>query len=81
MNVLTPVNRLFRITLAQHRLWEPRTTLSRFFHKEISMAQNKLQVGDRAPDGLVIAIDDAEQPLAELWADGPILLTFLRHFG
>ncbi len=41
----------------------------------------RLQVGDYAPDGVVL--DTAGQPhhLAEMWPQGPTFLTFLRHFG
>jgi peroxiredoxin len=40
-----------------------------------------LQVGDLAPDDWLL--DKLGEPvsLASTWADGPILLTFLRHFG
>jgi hypothetical protein len=41
----------------------------------------KLQIGDPAPAGLVIDIEGRPTAVEQLWADGPIFLTFLRHFG
>ena len=41
----------------------------------------QLIVGDAAPQGNVINIDDKSLALESLWADGPTFLTFLRHFG
>jgi peroxiredoxin len=47
------------------------------------MAQSvtRLKIGDPAPE---IELEDVQgQPsgLAQYWANGPTLLTFLRHFG
>ncbi len=42
---------------------------------------NRLKVGDKAPDGMALDADGQEVTLAGYWADGPVLLTFLRHFG
>ncbi|MCA9868517.1 MAG: hypothetical protein KIS95_11000 [Anaerolineae bacterium] len=42
---------------------------------------NQLKTGDRAPDGIALDVDGQEVSLSSYWADGPILLTFLRHFG
>ena len=41
----------------------------------------RLNVGEAAPDYALL--DDAGNPvsLSELWANGPTVLTFLRHFG
>jgi hypothetical protein len=41
----------------------------------------RLQIGDAAPDDWLL--DKASEPvsLASTWAEGPIVLTFLRHFG
>jgi hypothetical protein len=41
----------------------------------------KLRGGDPAPN--VTVLDSAGQPyeLRLLWQNGPVLLTFLRHFG
>jgi peroxiredoxin len=41
----------------------------------------KLVVGDKAPDGRTLNADGQEVSLADFWAEGPVLLTFLRHFG
>jgi hypothetical protein len=41
----------------------------------------KLQIGDAAPAGVVVDIDGQPVEMNRLWADGPIFLTFLRHFG
>ncbi len=41
----------------------------------------KLKPGDVARDGQVLDADGQEMDLSSYWADGPILLTFLRHFG
>ena len=42
----------------------------------------KLKVGDKAPVGTAVTVDDETITLDEsLWAEGPTLLTFLRHFG
>jgi hypothetical protein len=40
----------------------------------------RLQPGDPAP---VLDVQGSEGPvsLATAWADGPVVLTFLRHFG
>lgn len=46
------------------------------------MAENKkLEPGDRAPDGLALDAGGQEVSLQSYWANGPVLLTFLRHFG
>ncbi len=42
---------------------------------------DQLEAGDRAPDGTALDVDGQEVSLASYWADGPVLLTFLRHFG
>lgn len=41
----------------------------------------KLAPGDQAPDGGCLHKDGQPTRLSEMWRDGPILLTFLRHFG
>ena len=43
--------------------------------------QKKLAPGDPAPDGLCLNKDGQTARLSDFWGDGPILLTFLRHFG
>jgi peroxiredoxin len=39
------------------------------------------KIGDRAPDVTVLNTEGQSVALSESWRDGPILLTFLRHFG
>jgi hypothetical protein len=41
----------------------------------------KLKPGDPAPDGICLDVDGLPQELSDFWAEGPVLLTFLRHFG
>ncbi|GAB4569626.1 MAG: hypothetical protein Kow0077_02470 [Anaerolineae bacterium] len=41
----------------------------------------RLKPGDPAPDYTLKAADGRTVQISELWASGPILLTFLRHFG
>lgn len=41
----------------------------------------RLKVGQIAPDATVADIHGAPVSLASLWANGPVLLSFLRHFG
>ncbi len=41
----------------------------------------RLNPGDLAPDVSVIDMDGRSVQLSEAWRDGPVLLTFLRHFG
>lgn len=43
--------------------------------------KKKLEPGDHAPEGVALNVDGQEVSLGEYWADGPVLLTFLRHFG
>jgi peroxiredoxin len=39
------------------------------------------RIGDRAPDATVLNTQGQPVALSEVWRDGPVLLTFLRHFG
>ncbi len=39
------------------------------------------ELGRPAPDIQVLAEDDRPLRLSELWAGGPVVLFFLRHFG
>ncbi len=39
------------------------------------------EVGERAPDAEVSALDGTQVRLSSLWADGPLALVFLRHYG
>lgn len=41
----------------------------------------KLTVGDKAPSGVALDDDGREIELSGYWVDGPVLLTYLRHFG
>jgi hypothetical protein len=41
----------------------------------------RLAPGDFAPSGVCLNIDEQDISLADQWAKGPTLLTFLRHFG
>jgi hypothetical protein len=38
-------------------------------------------VGQRAPDAEVFALDGTPTPLSTLWAEKPVALVFLRHYG
>ena len=42
---------------------------------------NKLAPGDVAPDGVCLNVDGLPVDLSTFWEKGPLLLTFLRHFG
>lgn len=39
------------------------------------------RIGDRAPDVTVLNMQGQPVALSESWREGPVLLTFLRHFG
>lgn len=41
----------------------------------------RLAVGDAAPDISVFDASGRSVSLAEAWSRGPVVLTFLRHFG
>jgi peroxiredoxin len=41
----------------------------------------KLKVGDDAPSIAVMNADGNTLELSTIWADKPVVLTFLRHFG
>jgi hypothetical protein len=41
----------------------------------------RLTVGDAAPNDWLLNKAGEPADLASLWANGPVLLTFLRHFG
>lgn len=40
-----------------------------------------LSPGDPAPEATLLGEGDRPVPLAALWAEGPLVLVFLRHFG
>jgi peroxiredoxin len=41
----------------------------------------QLKAGDFAPDLKVVNADVETIALSSLWADKPVVLSFLRHFG
>jgi peroxiredoxin len=41
----------------------------------------KLKTGELAPDIQVVNADGETISLSSIWADKPVVLTFLRHFG
>lgn len=41
----------------------------------------RLQIGDSAPNITLSDIQGNPVQIADYWADGPTLVTFLRHFG
>jgi len=45
------------------------------------MADRKLKAGDQAPNIQVVNADGETIELSSLWADKPVVLAFLRHFG
>jgi len=43
--------------------------------------RGRIAVGDAAPDVEVLDASGRNVSLADVWRRGPIVLTFLRHFG
>lgn len=43
--------------------------------------ERHLRPGDAAPNVRVLDLQGRPTWLREVWAEGPVLLTFLRHFG
>jgi peroxiredoxin len=41
----------------------------------------RLQPGDQAPDVSLVGITGQPATLSEYWKNGPVLISFLRHFG
>jgi hypothetical protein len=41
----------------------------------------EFEVGSQVPDAVLLGESEREMSLAELCADGPAVLFFLRHFG
>lgn len=41
----------------------------------------RLKPGDPAPNVTVLDVNGHPVQLQTLWQDGPVLLSFLRHFG
>jgi hypothetical protein len=42
---------------------------------------SRLKSGDRAPEAMVLDREGRPFAVSELWRAGPVLLSFLRHFG
>jgi peroxiredoxin len=42
---------------------------------------SRLKTGDSAPNLQVVDADGQTTELSSLWADKPVVLSFLRHFG
>jgi peroxiredoxin len=42
---------------------------------------SRLAIGDAAPDVAVFDVSGGIVALSEMWRRGPVVLTFLRHFG
>ena len=49
--------------------------------ENIMAKHTKLKIGEAAPDLQVINADGEPINLSSIWADKPVVLTFLRHFG
>jgi peroxiredoxin len=47
----------------------------------MSMAGKRIKTGDAAPSIQVVNADGETIELSSLWADKPVVLAFLRHFG
>jgi len=43
--------------------------------------QDRLDVGDLAPDVIIQTTSGASVNLSTLWQEGPVVFAFLRHFG
>lgn len=43
--------------------------------------KHTLGAGLKAPEGVAADAGGREISLSSFWSDGPVLLTFLRHFG
>ena len=41
----------------------------------------RARIADAAAQAVIRDLDDREHALAELWAERPAVLVFLRHFG
>jgi len=44
-------------------------------------SRGKLKIGQAAPDLQVVNAEGETISLSSIWADKPVVLTFLRHFG
>lgn len=45
------------------------------------MTGKRIKTGDTAPNIQVVNADGETIELSSLWADKPVVLAFLRHFG
>jgi peroxiredoxin len=45
------------------------------------MTSKKVKTGDSAPNIQVVNAEGETIELSSLWADKPVVLAFLRHFG
>jgi hypothetical protein len=45
------------------------------------VAYSRLHIGASAPNLVLTGVQNQPVNLADLWPNGPTLLTFLRHFG
>lgn len=45
------------------------------------MMHTHLQPGQAAPESTVLDINGQPIQLSSVWQNGPVLLSFLRHFG
>jgi peroxiredoxin len=45
------------------------------------MTGKRVKTGDSAPNIQVVNADGESIELSSLWADKPVVLAFLRHFG
>ena len=59
----------------------PNSTLAGLGGPVASATAVRLKVGQIAPDATVADSNGASVSLASLWDNGPVLLSFLRHFG
>jgi hypothetical protein len=48
---------------------------------DTSVPPQRLRRGESAPDGTALGGNGQPVRLSALWANGPLLLVFLRHFG
>jgi peroxiredoxin len=48
---------------------------------DLSVRADRLAPGDPAPDVEAFDPDGNSVSLSEIWSRGPMVLTFLRHFG
>ena len=76
--ILRPTHLLLQCVAPFKQLLEPEA--STMTHSKFTVTE-PLRVGSVAPSLTLLDAAGAPAVLAELWAAGPLLLTFLRHFG